>query len=77
MIAGWVCLIVSIALFIIGGIGWEPFGTPPDFGPLPLALLAIAGWGLFQLNIVRLLRGALDVTADNGDGDEDATPNDR
>jgi hypothetical protein len=33
--AGLFGFVTSIGLFVVSGIGWEPFGKPVDFGILP------------------------------------------
>lgn len=64
-VAGWLMLVASVVLWTIEGIGWQPFGRQPSFGILPWTLLAIGSVVVLQLNIVRLLRGALHIDEDD------------
>lgn len=51
-------------MFIIIGLGWEPFGKPTDFGFLPLALVAMGIYVVVGINIIALLRGDVEEDKD-------------
>ncbi len=63
-VAAYMMIATSVILWVIEGIGWQPFSRQPGFGILPWALLVIGTTIALQLNIVRLLRGALQVDED-------------
>lgn len=57
LIFGWLGFNLGLAMFVVIGLGWEPFGRPVDFGYLPIALVAMGAYIVVGINLVALLRG--------------------
>lgn len=69
LVAAYLALIFSAAMFFVVGLGWQPFGRPVDFGILPSALLVMSLYVIFGLNVLALLRGTDDPNA-GGTGED-------
>lgn len=57
LIAAYFAFLMSVAMFSVIGLGWQPFNRPIDFGVLPVALLVMSLYVIFGLNVLALMRG--------------------